>query len=271
MMGQGDTNIRVVEDGTVLLTEGKGSQEAFMLLKGKVAVFRKSDHNQDILLAELGEGEVFGEMSLIEDSLCSATVKAVGEVQVQVLTKKNFILALQQDEMTLQTVMGSLFQRIRTMNRQVVSLKEQVEQLPQQKVSQESGANFTGKIMLRSLTEPAKHAMDDMDMIVLDKFPYQIGRWSRDRRKKSWFFGASQDNQLSIHDIPPYTVSREHCCIEKKGKKVYLVDLGSRLGTWVNDQKVGRGGNKTIELSAGSHRICLGDRDSVFSFEVVVG
>jgi len=269
-MGKGDANIRVVKAGTVLLTEGKTSQEAFMLLKGKVAVFRKSDHNQDILLAELGEGEVFGEMSLIEDSLCSATVKAVDEVQVQVLTKKNLVLALQKDERTLQTVLGSLFYRIRAMNRQVVSLKEQVEQLPQQQASKAASVNLTGKVALKALTEPAKHAMDDMDMIVIDEFPYQIGRWSRDRRKKSWFLSTAQDNQINIHDIPPYTVSREHCRIEKKGKKFYLVDLESRLGTWVDDHKIGRGGKKRIELSAGSHRIYIGDRESVFAFEVVI-
>ena len=268
-MGKVAANIRTVKAGTVLLTEGKTSQEAFMLLKGKVAVFRKSDKNQDILLAELGEGEVFGEMSLIEASPCSATVKAVGEVHVQVLTKQNLLLALQKDAHTLQTVMGSLFQRIRTMNRQVVALEDQLSQLPEgEKKAVE--VSLSGKVVLKALTEPAKHAIDDLDRIVIDEFPYQIGRWSREQNKKSWFLGKPHENQINIHDIPPYTISREHCRIEKKGKSFYLVDLESRLGTWVNGHKVGRGSKKKIELLSGSNRIYLGDRDSLFAFEVIV-
>ncbi len=257
--------IRTVVDGTVLLQEGQQSKEAFILIHGRVAVSRRAGTNQETLLAELGEGDFFGEMSLIDASPCSATVTAMGEVQVQVLNKNNFFEALQQNVKTMQTVVSSMFYRVRGLNKQMASLEEQLSNLT--KENQKPASNHT---LLKGLTEPARHAIYDMHSIVVDEFPYQIGRWSKKQSKTSWFSNNKVRNHVNIHDIAPYLISRQHCCLEKKGDAFYVIDLGSRLGTWVNGTKIGGNAQRQAKLSSGSNTIHIGEERSHFAFEVII-
>ncbi|TVR16367.1 MAG: FHA domain-containing protein [Planctomycetota bacterium] len=47
-----------------------------------------------------------------------------------------------------------------------------------------------------------------------------------------------RDRQMSKLVIPDSQVSRSHCAISRNGKKFYVEDLGSRNGTWVNQQRI---------------------------------
>ena len=251
------SEIKVVPDGTVFLKEGKNNSTAYVILNGKVAVTRHSPQTGDILLAELSKDDVFGEMSLIDNTQCSATVTAVGEVEVQVLTKDNFISSLQKDEDAMASIMGSLFHRIRTMNMQVLNLEKQLST---------SDASTSNNLLLKGVTEPAKHALYDMKALVIDDFPYRIGRWSKKQTKRSWF-SKKTPNHVSIRDIPPYLTSREHCAIEKRAGSVVVTDLDSRLGTWVNGKRL-KGSKEKLQL--GSNIIHIGAKQSQFAFEVIV-
>jgi hypothetical protein len=196
-------------------------------------------------------------MSLIDNAKCSATVTAVGEVEVQILTKENFIASLQADKASMTSIMASLFQRIRTMNMQVLNLEKQLSTTEPQN---------SNNLMLKGVTEPAKHAIYDMKALVIDDFPYRIGRWSKKQAKRSWF-SKKTPNHLNIRDIPPYVTSREHCSIEKKGESVFITDLGSRLGTWTNGKHLK---GDAAKLETGSNIIQIGAKESQFAFEVIV-
>lgn len=63
--------------GQVLFTEGDTADRLYAVLEGKVKLSRSSTDGQDTVLAVLGPGQVFGELSLFDPGQRSSTVTAM--------------------------------------------------------------------------------------------------------------------------------------------------------------------------------------------------
>jgi len=75
--------------GTVLFREGELGRDMFIIQKGKVQV-RKRVGSGEKVLAELGEGEFFGEMALLMGMDRSATVEVIEDSKILVVTPETF-------------------------------------------------------------------------------------------------------------------------------------------------------------------------------------
>ncbi|MGA2958837.1 MAG: cyclic nucleotide-binding domain-containing protein [Thermodesulfobacteriota bacterium] len=75
--------------GTVLCLEGDPGHEMFIIQKGKVRV-RKKVGNTEKVLAELSEGEFFGEMALLLGMDRSATVEVIEDSKILVIAPDTF-------------------------------------------------------------------------------------------------------------------------------------------------------------------------------------
>jgi CRP-like cAMP-binding protein len=80
-----------VDPGDELIAEGEAGQGIFLILKGQIEVSKKDPGGDKIQLATLKEGDVFGEISLIQDSPTTATCAAVTRGELLFLPKKDFI------------------------------------------------------------------------------------------------------------------------------------------------------------------------------------
>lgn len=78
-----------VDPGDELIGEGEEGQGLFLILKGQVRVTKK-DNGEDIQLAILKEGDVFGEISLINDQPTTASCTAKSRGQLLFLPKREF-------------------------------------------------------------------------------------------------------------------------------------------------------------------------------------
>ena len=65
----------------VILEEGNANRALHVLIRGRLRVSRKVDAH-DVPLCDLFEGQTFGELSIIEDGVASATISAVTEAEV---------------------------------------------------------------------------------------------------------------------------------------------------------------------------------------------
>ncbi len=72
--------------GTILFKEGDEGKEMFLINSGEVKLSRRTPHG-DVVLARLGFGEFFGEMSVITNLPRSVTAEAVTECRLNVITK----------------------------------------------------------------------------------------------------------------------------------------------------------------------------------------
>jgi CRP/FNR family cyclic AMP-dependent transcriptional regulator len=74
-----------LEEGRVIVREGEWPYEFFAIEEGTAEVRRGEQ-----LLAELGPGDFFGEMGLVEDTRRNATVVATSALTVVVMTGQAF-------------------------------------------------------------------------------------------------------------------------------------------------------------------------------------
>jgi CRP-like cAMP-binding protein len=74
-----------VPAGRVLASEGDFGDEFFMIEAGTAEVTRGGD-----MIAELGPGDFFGEMALLEEDRRTATVTAKTPMTLIVMTRSNF-------------------------------------------------------------------------------------------------------------------------------------------------------------------------------------
>lgn len=79
-----------VAAGTVLIREGEQGRGLFVILHGEVDI-SKRDGDDQVLIATLRGGEVFGEISLLEDTATTATVVAARQTSILFLPRDAFL------------------------------------------------------------------------------------------------------------------------------------------------------------------------------------
>lgn len=106
--------IRSVDGGKLLFRKGEIGKEVFLVLRGKVQLVDEYDTHRKVL-AELGSGEFFGEMSIIEKAHVHS-VHAIVKEPSHLLVLTNHMLNKVIDDMMpkqfLKNIIGVLYNRI---------------------------------------------------------------------------------------------------------------------------------------------------------------
>ena len=76
--------------GKDIIKEGDEGRAFFVVYKGKVRIWKKKGLLTKTKIAELGPGSFFGEMCLVSDQPCTASVTAIEPVEVFVLFRETF-------------------------------------------------------------------------------------------------------------------------------------------------------------------------------------
>lgn len=109
--------IRAAEGGRVLFRKGDIGHEMFIILKGKVNIIDEIDDKKKIL-AELGAGEIFGEMAMFEKRTRSAYAVVKETAQILVLSEDALVKLLEKKipRKFLANVIAVLCHRLRVTN-----------------------------------------------------------------------------------------------------------------------------------------------------------
>ena len=111
---------RIYRSGETIIRQGEVGEHMYVIQSGRVEVVRESETRQ-VKLAELGEGDFFGEMALFDRDVRSATVRPLGEARVLTIDKKMFLRKIHEDPSLAFRVMEKMSQRIRELDEQVAS------------------------------------------------------------------------------------------------------------------------------------------------------
>jgi CRP-like cAMP-binding protein len=114
-----NNDLHQFKEGEVIFREGEDSKAAYVLMDGHISLTKEGDKGP-VTLALLHPGELFGEMSLLDEGPRSATARAIGEVQVRIIPRSEFLHALENEPETARSVMGKLVERLRVANDMVV-------------------------------------------------------------------------------------------------------------------------------------------------------
>ncbi|MBI5182854.1 MAG: cyclic nucleotide-binding domain-containing protein [Nitrospinae bacterium] len=114
------------KDGDVIVTEGIISNNAYIVLSGEVRVLKKIDDKQ-VIIGRLKKGDVFGEMGLISNTHRSASVIAVGEVNIGIIDKESFIIMLNDIPNDLRCIIDALVERLKVTTKKLANIGIQLE------------------------------------------------------------------------------------------------------------------------------------------------
>jgi CRP-like cAMP-binding protein len=239
----------------IIFTKGDPSEFAYVIKSGKVEILDEYPE-KSFRIALLNEGEIFGEMGLVDERPRTLTALALSETRVAKISRDEFIdLILHQPEDAF-NYLGMFFERLRAMNMRVAHNDE----LPKSKAGKPKEFTIT-LIPKTPLTAKAIAA----DGLQITRFPFRIGR--RSTRNED----PLEVNDLLLPDTSPFNVSRNHFSIEKSSDAVYIHDRGSYLGTIVNAKVIGGHHHGAwTALDEGENEVIAGSQHSPFRFRIDV-
>jgi len=108
--------------GQKIFAMGDEGRNAYFIERGRVQVSLPKDDGETII-AELGKGEIFGEMSMIDDVPRSATVTAVEDTEVIVIQRSRFIQPLKSAHPMMNLLLRIVLARFRDAQRQLSGMR----------------------------------------------------------------------------------------------------------------------------------------------------
>jgi CRP-like cAMP-binding protein len=120
---------RTFEDDAVIFLENDPGDCMYYIIEGKVKISRSSTEGE-VHIATLGEGEIFGEMSLFDRLPRSATAKAYGETRLLTVNKKKFFASIIRDPTVAFKILEAMSMRTRRLNAEYMKARnEKIEAL----------------------------------------------------------------------------------------------------------------------------------------------
>ena len=108
--------------GDALFHEGDSGDELYVVIDGKVKVGRSATDGRENLLAIMGPGQMFGELSLFDPGPRSATVTAVTDVTFASLSHDDLLKWLDGRPLVARGLLSQLAARLRKSNDVVADL-----------------------------------------------------------------------------------------------------------------------------------------------------
>ena len=109
---------KVYKDKEIIVRQGEAGDCMFIVQSGHVEVLRE-DAGKETILSVMGNGDIFGEMSLFDRAPRSATVRAQGEARVLTIDKRTFLRRVHEDPSLAFRILEKMSRRIRSLNEEL--------------------------------------------------------------------------------------------------------------------------------------------------------
>jgi diguanylate cyclase len=109
--------------GEVIFRVGDRGHNAYFVETGQVEISIEGDRGK-VVIAELDAGEIFGEMSMIDDAPRSATVTAMVDTEVIVIERSRMLQPLSSIDPMMNLLLRVVLTRFRTSQSQMVGIRE---------------------------------------------------------------------------------------------------------------------------------------------------
>ncbi len=113
---------KLFQDGQIIIRQGEVGNNMYVIQDGQVEVILETGV-QEIQLDIHGPGAFFGEMAIFDRDVRSATVRALGEVRVLTVDKKNLMRRVHEDPSLAFRLVETMSQRIRELIDKVARLE----------------------------------------------------------------------------------------------------------------------------------------------------
>lgn len=111
--------------------KGQDGNCAYLIQSGRVKVFTKTG-SKEVVLANLGPGQIFGEMALILDQKRSASVMAVEDTTVIIISRIAFEKKLSGGDATIRAVTRMMMKRVADTTRSLLAEQSKFDKMVDQ-------------------------------------------------------------------------------------------------------------------------------------------
>lgn len=114
-------------EGSMIIEEGQKGDEAYIIDKGTVEIYKSASDGSQFLLTELKAGQVFGEMCLFDNKVRSASVQAKTNVVLQIIPKDVVLDYLEKTPPLIRLIIEVLLKRLRLSSDLITQLKMEAD------------------------------------------------------------------------------------------------------------------------------------------------
>ena len=107
---------------STVITAGDPTDALYIVISGRLKVIMSDNEGREVILANLSQGEFFGEMGLIDQAPRSATVTTIEPCELLTITRTDFAKCLQGNFELSMNVMRGLVKRLREADKKIGSL-----------------------------------------------------------------------------------------------------------------------------------------------------
>ncbi|HEX6141131.1 MAG TPA: cyclic nucleotide-binding domain-containing protein [Geminicoccaceae bacterium] len=253
--------------GAHVFREGDPSDFAYIIRAGSVGI-SKARKVGELQLAVLREGDVFGEMGVLDEAPRSASARAIEPLRVVAVSREEFVSTILGQQEEGLGLLRALFERLRVMNQALLALVEEpdADAEPAADGADElRPVDAAFRIRITGLTPPAREALGG-EALAFDRLPLRIGRKAASRDA-----GLLAFNEVALADREPFRISLNHLLIDVERQRAVARDRGSRHGAGINGRRIGGEALRMVlPLARGDNEIVLGPEDSPYRFGLVI-
>lgn len=113
---------KVFEKDSSILMEHESGTALFVIISGKVKVFRVSDDGREVILSIMSESDFFGEMAILDGLTRSANVTAIEPSEIFIIQRSDFLELLYRHPEISISLLQELTKRLRAADMKIKSL-----------------------------------------------------------------------------------------------------------------------------------------------------
>ena len=210
------------EMGEVIYRQGEGGNCMFVVKEGQVGLFKTSRGNTE-KMGEMGKGDFFGELSILESCSRTETTKALTKCFVVIIHRSTFVKMLKANMEIAIRMMQKLSTKLRQADEQVEGLLGRLSAVESQTVSTQPGF----KTVKETRVIGKMVSMSTQRSFILNSDRNLIGRYDP-------VTGIKPEVDLTYED-DTRSVSRRHAIIFRRENQFYVQEeIGVLNGTFVN-------------------------------------
>ena len=104
---------REVASGTALFRAGDKGDSMYLIQSGRIRIAVNDEDGHEIVLAELAQGDFFGEMAIIDGQQRAAGATVIEDAHLLILSRDNFLRFINSNPGVALEMLSAVFQRLR--------------------------------------------------------------------------------------------------------------------------------------------------------------
>ncbi len=247
---------RYLKAGSIIYSSGDVADAVHVILHGRVEVSRRTGRRNTVL-AELGRGQIFGEMGVLRDTPRETTVVAQSDVNLVSISKDKFLAAIRTENAIAVPLLKVLCQRLGDADARLAAGDHDLG----------PGVPLGQVRRLRLLpASPTIETQIGGEGMAIEDLPFIVGR-----RLDPGEPPLEAPHSLTLANHDSYQMSPTHFAVEEYDRWLVVRDHGSYLGTCVNGSRIAHFEQHMIAgLRFGENDVVAGGADSHYRFTIIV-